>query len=201
MPPTEGVVPILLSTTSRTQTTLKGKLLLDSWQLWLQANQVCLSPESSVLSPIWHSLSHRSSPRQSGCLSAQVRGAHGGQSPASSTAASRHSATEFSQVKQPLPVQLSSGRLDLLSLSTTSFLSQHQLPFTGPSIFTRSLHSSSRILIYPSSLLSFLSHPVFFFFPFHPTFSFPSTILSSLPLSFLSFFLLPFFHKCLWSIY
>lgn len=108
-----------------------------------------------------------------------------GKSPASSIAASRHSATEFSQVKQPLPVQLSSGCLDLLSLSTTSFLSQHQLPFTSPSFFTRSLHPSSRILIFLSPLLSFLLHSV----SFSPHFILPSPSSCHLilPRSLLSF--------------
>lgn len=50
MPPTEGVVSILLSTTSCTQTTLQRKLMPDSWRIRLQANQVCLSPESNPVS-------------------------------------------------------------------------------------------------------------------------------------------------------
>lgn len=38
----------------------------------------------------------------------------------------------FPNETSPLPVQLGSGHLELLSLSTTSFLSQHELPSTCP---------------------------------------------------------------------
>lgn len=94
-------------------TVLERKLMLGSCQHRLEANQVCLSPESGVLSLAWHSFSHRSglrsSPAQARGMALCIQDASEarpevhicGQSPTSGTAASRHSATEFSQVKHP----------------------------------------------------------------------------------------------------
>ena len=161
-------------------------------------NQVSLSPESWVLSPTWHSFNHRSgvtvvpAPGQrpgslhSRCLSAWNTGAQLWPVPSL-----QHSSFQtfchriFPNETSPLPVQLGSGHLELLSLSTTSFLSQHELPSTGPEFLHHVTSPTFQDTNLPSSspLLSLLSFSYSFFFT-----------LPSPPLPF-------FFPKCFESIY
>lgn len=77
-------------------------------------------------------------------------------------ATSRHSATEFSQMKLPPSCTASLSCLDLLFTQPTSFLSQHEFPSHALRFFTGSLHPASRTF---NHLFPLSSHSLFFILP------------------------------------
>lgn len=190
--------------------------MLDSWQCRLETNQVCLSPECRDLSPTWHSFTHSSElhsqprvgwghdPLQSGCLSAQVRGARLWPVPSFQTFRHRTLPNKTS----PFLYSLALVILTSSHFQPLPFLLNTSFPLQAQSSLIISLHLSSRMLIYlpllfspllsspllspfssPSSVSRFLSHSLSFYLLL-------SSVHLSLPPSLLSFFL-QMFMDCL----